>query len=243
LSALQVLDLRWLDVPLGRRDFLNFWAAYGQAPAGTAAGLDYKARNGALGSVRWRRTINEGFNDLTIGYGENVLEGINLYGNSAFTNAAAASREGRPQRWRAVNAFTKQLGSRWAIQAGGAAQFWDERLRGQDSRGQWWSVGARPIYFWTKYYQLAFEAGHSRVKIATEKNPDGSPLGTRQLTRLTIAPQIAPAPNFWARPVLRLFYTRSFWNGANRANMALNAPSFAGSLSGHSIGVQAEAWF
>ena len=61
----------------------------------------------------------------------------------------------------------------------------------------------------TQQIKLQAELGHDRVK------PDGG--DTRTLTKLTIAPSWALAPEFWSRPELRLFYTYARWNDAAAA--------------------------
>jgi maltoporin len=63
------------------------------------------------------------------------------------------------------------------------------------------------------------------------------------MTRLTIAPQLAVGSGLWTRPLLRAFYSRTFWNRANQPAMASNAPSYSGSLDGQAMGLQAELWF
>lgn len=233
LNQVQVLDLRWQDLYLGPKDTLNFWAAYAMAPggsvdAGTAGGKYYRDQNGWLAGSRWRRAMEGGFQDFTLVHGQKLLESITLYGRAAREVPLADSR-----RWRFVEHFVIQPSARFGLFAAATLEFW----KGQGTSGRWWNVGARPVYFFSKHYQLAFEAGHSVVLDRSERG------GPRSLTRLTIAPQLSVGPGLWDRPLLRAFYSRSFWNGANRANMSAAAPSFAGSLAGQSLGVQAEVWF
>jgi len=76
---------------------------------------------------------------------------------------------------------------------------------------------------------------------------------TENMTKLTIAPTWAMAPNFWARPELRLFWTIGWWNQAAQAaaegstNAAVASISstgvFAGQSHGSTIGLQFEGWW
>jgi maltoporin len=63
------------------------------------------------------------------------------------------------------------------------------------------------------------------------------------LTRLTIAPQLSISENIWGRPVLRAFYTHSFWNDQNKSNIAQNAPTYTNKASGGAYGFQMESFF
>ena len=211
--------------------------AYGKAPGGKTATKFYVERDGWLAGVRWRKDLQGGFNDLTVVHGRSLLEGISLYGNSAYEQPAP----GAAQRWRFVDSLVLQPTSKFGLFAGAALELWDPKSPG--AQGRWFTVGARPVFFFSSHYQLAFEAGHSVVLDRSEKNTDGSNVGARTLTRFTLAPQLSVGPGLWARPLLRAYYTRSFWNGANRIRVAADAPSFAGSLSSQAIGFQAEVWF
>lgn len=239
----QVIDLRWQDVVLGERDRLHIWGAFGQAPGGRIANnTPYEARNGWLLGARWHRGVTDGFNHLTVVYGRNLLESISLYGNSAF-NDTVTNTSTKAERWRFVEHLAFQPLPKLGLFFGAALELWNPRLPGIDARGSWWSVGARPVYFFTNHYQLAFEAGHSVVHERAERNAAGLLNGPRSMTRFTIAPQLSVGPGLWTRPLLRAFYSRTFWNRAGQIKMASRAPSFAGSLDGHSIGLQAELWF
>ena len=238
----QVIDLRWQQIPISAKDQLNFWAAYGQSPAGRdAQNREYVSRNGFLVGTRWRRNLWDGFNDVAVVYGEKLMESMSLYGNAALVQGP--TNPGRSDRIRVVNNLNVQPFAKLGLHAAATFETWNPRVPGEDQRGRWWNVGARPIWFLTKHTQLAFEAGHSVIEINSEKNTDGSLVGPRHLTRFTIAPQLAIDSTLWARPVLRLFYSYSFWNGANKSFVGKGAPSYAGATSGQNLGLQAEVWF
>jgi maltoporin len=244
-NAVQVLDARLFEVPVSGKSFLNFWAAFGEAPAGRESSgprVDYVARRGWLGAIRWRRVLDGGFNDFTVGYGRDLLQGMNLWGEAAQAETSAP-RSGA-YRWRVVESLALQPSGRFGLLAGAAFEYRDPRTSGvADSRESWWSVGIRPVLILSKHKQLAFDAGHSQVNQRGERGSDGRTVGTRSLTRFTVAPQLALGPGIWDRPVLRAFYSYSFWDGKNSPYVGLNAPSFAGATAGQSLGFQAEVWF
>lgn len=85
----------------------------------------------------------------------------------------------------------------------------------------------------------------------------------RTLHKVTLAPQVASARGFWARPVLRAFVTWATWNEAAEAAASIVRESVrggepvrelvgvAGTISdpvfddtnGWSVGLQMEAWW
>ena len=103
----------------------------------------------------------------------------------------------------------------------------------QDTREQWLGFGFRPSYLVTQNFHIVTEVGSSIV----QKN------GSKKLSRLTLAPQLSINENIWGRPVLRAFYTHSFWSENNNSNVAQNAPTYANKTAGGSYGVQMESFF
>jgi len=100
----------------------------------------------------------------------------------------------------------------------------------------------RPVYHLDSAYSLAIEAGTTRVD-------PGNGGQSYHLNKLTVAPQLSAGKGFWARPVLRAYYTYAQWNSAagNPAStgrdLAVSLPQYAGRTSGSSYGVQMEAWW
>jgi maltoporin len=107
------------------------------------------------------------------------------------------------------------------------------------------SIVVRPVYHFTDVYSLAVELGHSQV---TGDTADIA-AGTNHLDKLTIAPQISMGSGFYARPVLRAYYTMANWNqgGASACtgrDCGVGLPSFTSTTtSGSSYGFQMEAWW
>jgi maltoporin len=111
---------------------------------------------------------------------------------------------------------------------------------------QWQEIGIRPIYYFTDRVQFLFEGGYSHYKDESETvgGVAGAPaVGDRELSRITIGPQLSIKKSIWGRPVMRAFVSHSFWNRNNQSFVAQNAPTFADKMEGTSFGYQFETWF
>jgi maltoporin len=109
-----------------------------------------------------------------------------------------------------------------------------------DQKTKWTSIGGRPQYHYADNLSVAAEVGFDQVR------QDGQP--TRNLTKITIAPQISAGNGFWSRPVLRAYYTYAKWNSAAQAaanpGSALSATgAFGASTNGSTVGFQTEIWW
>lgn len=199
--------------------------------AGLAAGGD----DGWALTVQHRQSklFGDGWNKLALQYGEGP--GTGLGGTGPLTNTSDF------KRWRVVEGIYAQLTPRLGGMLTAVYQK-DEANTGDQT---WTSLGGRLTYGLTQQIKLQAELGHDRVK------PEGG--DTRTLTKLTIAPSWALAPEFWSRPELRLFYTYARWNDAAAAaannsgdaavvSMANNG-LFAGTNHGSTIGLQFEGWW
>ena len=121
-------------------------------------------------------------------------------------------------------------GSNWS----GLATATYARLKPDDGgRGTWISLGVRPQYNFNDNFSVAMELGHDRTKAS------GGP--TAHLTKFTVAPQLALARGFWARPVFRAFATYAKWNDA--AGDAGTNGVFGSDNNGMTYGIQVEAWW
>jgi len=99
---------------------------------------------------------------------------------------------------------------------------------------QWFSFGARPEIFFTKYLSLALEAGADHTH-----SPDGQYEGW--LRKFTIAPQIGAGRKFFSRPVLRAFLTYANWSDGLRGYVG--GVPYLKKTNGLTYGVQAETWW
>jgi maltoporin len=94
-----------------------------------------------------------------------------------------------------------------------------------------WSIVVRPVYHFTDVYSLAVEVG------TTHYASEGQV--TNHLDKLTIAPQMSMGSGFYARPVLRAYYTAASWNQGGGGGSLTSATD----TSGRSYGFQMEAWW
>jgi maltoporin len=109
----------------------------------------------------------------------------------------------------------------------------------KDGATTWTTVGARPVYALAENFKLQAELGVTQLK--ADKTP-----GTQRLTKLTIAPTISLARDYFARPELRFFVSYGKWNDA--ASKSVNASNNSGAVygsdtSGVSYGIHMEAWW
>ncbi len=241
-NGVQVLDARIQNLKLSESNEINFWAAYGFAPGSSALAnnTQYASRQGFLLGTRWRKILGNGFYDLALIHGRSLMEELNVYGNAL---APLGENRSDAYRWRFVQDLSWKISGKFGIHFATGLDHWNPKKSNVDSRGTWWAVGARPMYFFTDHLQFALEVGHSQVHIRDERTSSGQGVGPRKLSRITIGPQYSLGNSLWARPAIRLFYSESFWNQRNKESVAVDAPSYAGSSRGRSFGVQTEVWF
>jgi maltoporin len=109
----------------------------------------------------------------------------------------------------------------------------------EDSFVYWYSVGARPTYYFDKNWSLALEAGYDYT-IGEGQGEDGSDL-RGSVTKITFCPQVALDSTFFSRPVLRAFVTYAFWS--DDFENIVGGEANANETAGLNFGVQVEAWF
>lgn len=98
------------------------------------------------------------------------------------------------------------------------------------------SLGGRVSYAIGQNFKFLAEAG------ATTRSVDGQ--ARQSLNKLTIAPTLALAPEFWSRPELRFYLTHASWNAAAAAaNAAAGGFGAGGRTSSTLAGVQLEVWW
>jgi len=109
----------------------------------------------------------------------------------------------------------------------------------EDSFVYWYSVGARPTYYFDKNWSFALEAGYDYT-IGEGQGEGGSDL-KGSVTKFTFAPQLALDNVFFARPVLRAFVTYAFWS--DEFENIVGGSANANETAGLNFGFQVEAWF
>lgn len=229
-QGITVYDARLKHLQLTPYLKQNVWAAFGHAPAATnsTSGVKYQKTNGYIVGILFDINLNDkGFNHFAVMFGQGLMNNFNLYGDSLIT---AGNQQSNQKRLRLINHTTMDLNERWAFHL--SVNHERLMLKSQTTE-QWLGLGIRPLYKVTPHFHLVSEVGSSIVQ-------NGS---TKRLTRFTFAPQLSINDNIWGRPVLRAFYTHSFWNKNNQANVAQNAPSYAAKLAGGSYGLQMESFF
>lgn len=232
--VLQAMDFRYKAVPVFAEQKLNFWGVYAWAPASNSATEQFIATNGYSVATRLEGKLGSGYNNFSVMYGKGTMKDFNIYANS--TLPANDPSQNKAWNVRVVEDFHKDVTDRWAVLAAIAGEYGDSGAD-QNSKRHFYEVGARPIYYFTDRFQLMAEFGFSRI------NNEADGLGDRDLTRISLAPQISFSKSIWGRPVLRAFVAHSFWNDANKTQVANGAPTFADKTAGTNIGYQFETWF
>ncbi len=229
-----VYDARFKDIKLSTSDSLMGWLALGRSPGSTDAenGTKYKAMDGNAAGVLWSHDIRGGFNHLALMLGHGLLDEYNIYGN-VYVTSEDSSAEKSSQRVRIVEHLTTEFGRSLETHAVLYSEMRDSG-KSEKSRENWYGLGVHPVYKLTDHYQIASELGSSIVA------KQGS--AQRQLTRVTVAPQVAMGRSIWARPVVRAFYSYTTWNHANKGKVDADGP-YANRTSGANFGVQSEFWF
>lgn len=235
---LQFIDLRWNDIKINRREKIFVWTGYGFAPdgkeaAGSTSPKNYVATKGWVFGVRYNLTLKGGFNDFAILYGHGNMESLGL----SDASPTEESNLNKAYRYRVVNNFAQEISPNFSLLGVVAAEL-THNGNTDKSRGEWQSLGLRPTYYQTDRFHWVLELGYSRIKKQSED--DGK---VRDLTRLTLAPSYTLGKSTWSRPVLRAYFTKSFWNANNKGRLAAEAPSFAGQGEGEAFGYQMEVWF
>ncbi|NOU01660.1 MAG: carbohydrate porin [Gallionella sp.] len=96
------------------------------------------------------------------------------------------------------------------------------------------TIGGRVSYGITRNFKMLAEVG------MTSRKPDNS--ANQTLNKVTIAPTLSLASDFWSRPELRFYVTQASWNDAARL---ANVGSFGagGRTSSTTTGAQIEVWW
>lgn len=232
---LNIFDLRIKGMKISDSDSLNFWLAYGDNPSSRTTSSDklYTANTGQSYGMLWQRNLRGGFNHFSVVYGKGLLDSFNVWG-TLLTEAESLgkSEQDDSNRWRIANHTTLEPNEKWAFHS---ILLYERRDDGSSSNSlqHWYSLGIQPVYRMTDHFHFVTVLGTSMV------DSEGS--GPKRLTRLTLAPQVAVGRSIWARPTIRFFYTRSWWNKNNQGS--INSDVYANELAGGSWGIQGEVWF
>ena len=235
--AKQNIDLRLTDinVPLGK---LTFWLDYSNVRGGDVTNV-FNA-NGSTIHVQsssgfavglFHRTAEEaflgGYNQFSIQFGQGAAY------NFQSTLDSAGPHLDDAWHFRVTDHFTIQPWKQFAVQAVGLYD--KNHFGGPSSDNVWYSIGARPVFFFTDRFSMALEAGIDW----TDSDPlhkDG------HLWKVTFAPlQISRGQKFFSRPQLRAYITYAGWSDDFKGSVG--GIPYADDTRGLSYGIQAEAWW
>jgi len=239
--GLTLWDVRLSDIKVGETSDLAFWLGYAHSPNGTSGATVYEKATGYVLGTKFHQKLGQGFNEIVLIAGQGLMQSLDLTGDSA--PIEGTSTQDKAQRVRLADHWAhEEAGSRWAWQVMASHEQWDTGAATK-SGGTWSALGVQPIFFVTDHVHLTGVLGASQIEVESEVDGAGDPLGSRTLFRATIAPQLAVSRSVWGRPVLRAFYTQSWWNKENKTMIATGAPAYADRTSGAAYGFQAEVWF
>lgn len=232
-----VFDLRLEDVQLA--GLATFWVAGAYHPGGDDADGNeiVPGQSGvAAGVLHTIPDFMGGFNKIVLQYGRGQLTDYDVF----YRTPADEIGEGAPPnsalledafRIRVIEALVLQPSPGISFMGTALYQFTDYGV--DDGTESWFSVGGRPIFHFTDYVNLAFEAGLDYI--------DSDFGASDYLAKLTIAPQISAGRIFWSRPVLRAYFTYAFWG--EEFEGAIGGTPYATDTAGIGAGLQMESWW
>lgn len=247
-----VFDLRLFHIPLGNRDELNFWLAYGKAPSGSRENDNFVDSHGVALGLRYRHQYEIGTQDLALIWGEGLMSGLNVYGNSSVPFDKDFQQSS--YRMRMIHNMALQFSSDFSLQWVTTYEYWNSGEAGH-KRGQWVNTGVRPRLYFNDHLSLAIEGGFSQVKDPQDITFGKEKLQSwRRLYKMTVSPHLSVSKKMWGRPVLRAYGSFYFWNRPNRdrhevnsnGNLVRTGPggeAYDGKLHGFVWGFQGEVWF
>jgi maltoporin len=227
------LDIRFYDLPVGAGS-LEVWlipTLGTQGSEGNASGN----HSGMGGGVFYFVPVLGGFNELSAQYG---------YAGAANFSSGLETIAADGWMLRVVDRATIQARADLSVTWSGVVQLDNKDGRSRNATtgaldsaagNLWVSAGARPVYSFTKYTGIAFDAGVDVVK------PEAAHSKYGELATFAIAPLVRPGMDFWARPELRVFVTFAAWSKSIEGQVGGDA--FKHQTYGLTSGVQFESWW
>jgi maltoporin len=230
-------DLRLYDVPvpLGKGEF---GVVYARSDSGLDA-VGHSAPNSDGVAFTFVQTADgflseDGLNKFSLQYGTGAAKTFTS-GFETFTLTNGVFIRPEPHdswRFRATEHFIANLSDHFSI--GPALVYQLTEYREQGGQVQWASAGVRPIFYFNKYFNVAFEGGVDWVKDNSNNTSD-------YLCKLTLAPQVSLGNRFMSRPAIRGFVTYAFWGEQFRG--AIGGNDYINDTQGLTYGVQMEVWW
>jgi maltoporin len=221
-------DVRWygLDVGVGT---LGFWGNVAEAAGGvTPDGTEIPSSVGwAVGAKYLIEHFGGGYQNLLIAYGSGIAQ------NFRAEIAPPTAFQADAKRLLITDHMLLRPSRFFGVMPAIVYQRAESGDKATDA-SHWFSVGARPILYFSEHTSLAIEGGLDWVR-------DGATHSDGTLGKLSVAPQLATGDTFFSRPVLRLFFTYAGWSPSLRGLVG-GAP-YAERTNGISYGGQVETWW
>ena len=179
----------------------------------------------------------EGTNIAGLFYGEGLARGLGTsthYLQEPFVedmiNKGNAIEDSKAYRFINYNDFQS---TDWGVMSNIVYEYKDDASF-SNTKQTWFSIGARPYWFFHKNVRALVEVGYDTVddKVKNEKY---------NLLKTGTALEFALDKGIWKRPVLRLFYTHASWS--ENAKGLIGTDYYADKTSGNNLGVQLEYWW
>jgi maltoporin len=230
-------DLRLYDVevPLGEAEFGLAWAA---ADAGLDSNGNSVPRSDgvAFNFVHTHMGIftPEDLNRFSLQIGSGPAKTFNnSFETFTTTNGTFIRAEDRDSwRFRVTENMVIQPWDCFAVSPLALYQYTDYAEAGGVEH--WFSLGARPVFFFNKYLSLAFEGGVDW----TEVEDTGT---SGHLYKLTLAPQVQLDSTWFSRPSIRAFVTYASWSPEFRGSVG--GLDYQDATQGWTYGIQMEVWW
>jgi maltoporin len=176
----------------------------------------------------------DGFNKFSLQFGTGAAKTFTSgYETVTLTNGTfIVPDEPASWRFRVTESFVAKPWSHLSISPALVYQYTD--YHNAQGKVQWLSGGVRPIFYFNKYFSLAFEGGADYVNDS----------GTGQhgvLGKMTLAPQVSVGDQFFSRPVIRAFVTYAVWSDSFKGQIGGN--DYGNDTSGLTWGIQMESWW
>lgn len=175
----------------------------------------------------------EGANIAGLFYGEGLARGLGTYTPylqepfvEDMINKGNAIEDSKAYRFINYNDFQS---TDWGVMSNIVYEYKDDASF-SNTKQTWFSIGARPYWFFHKNVRALVEVGYDKVK--NEKY---------NLLKTGTALEFALDKGIWKRPVLRLFYTHASWS--ENAKALIGTDYYADKTSGSNLGVQLEYWW
>jgi maltoporin len=215
-------DIQLRGIPVNPNGELQFGASVVQDISNNSA-----AKSGWSAVVRHLQSVLGGTNTISLQYGQGPGSGLG--------NVSSLYDDSDIKRFRAIDDLSFQVNKQFGGEV--AVTFQNDNAHADARSQNWLSIGGRVSYAFTDHWKVLLEVGHDRV---TPKHGDAI-----VLTKATVAPVLAAAPSFWARPELRLFYTFAAWNDAARVAGVDSSGLYTNTnkTNASTYGLQGELWW